>query len=135
MDAARRRAANRRDSEALERAVKGLPPPIRALLAICGIGVKKKKQQVISYHQLEKVIRTRHPVDPLSGERFDVWESITVADYNLKLIDACGCQTCFKCCSKYAKKAEKLVTRKKDKGLEKPASMQDVPDGEAADSF
>lgn len=74
-------------------------------------------------------------MDPLSGEKFDVWESLTVANYNIKLIDAFGCQKCFDACTVCLKKAEKLVTRKKDKGLEKPASMQDVPDGAAADSY
>ena len=135
VESARRRAANERESEAVQRAVKGLPAPIRAALGCCGIGVKKKKQQEISYQQLEKAIRTKHPADPLTGERFDVSESITVADYSLKLVDACGCQTCFKCCTACSRTVGKLVSKKKDKGLEKPASMQDVPDGDNADSF
>lgn len=122
-EAARRRASQKREGEAVERFVKGLPPPIRALLACCGIGVKKKKQQTISYHQLEKAIRTKHPADPLTGEKFDVWDSVTVADYSLKLVDACGCLACYKCCTTCSKKVGKMVSKKKNKGLEKPATM------------
>lgn len=71
----------------------------------------------------------------MTGEKFDFWESITVADYYLKLVDACGCLSCYKCFTSCSNKVGKLVSKKKDKGLIKPDSMKDVPDGDAADSF
>lgn len=62
-------------------------------------------------------------------------DSVTVDNYMLKLIDACGCLKCYEIVTGVSKRANKFIFKKKDKGLQKPASMKDVPDDENNDSF
>jgi hypothetical protein len=37
-------------------------------------------------------IAKNHPVDPVTNDKFMVWERITVENYYTKLLDPCGCQ-------------------------------------------
>jgi hypothetical protein len=131
----KRNANKLRTSAAVDNALKKLPLPLRYFLSCFGIGLKKKRKQLISYHKLHKCIATKHPVDPLDGEKFSIYDSVTVSKYFLKLIDACGCLSCYKCFSEQSKKATKFIFKKKEKGIEKPSSMKDVPDDENNDSF
>lgn len=45
----------------------------------------------ISYKKLERVISTRHPVDPETKKRFSLKDRITVIEYEAKVSDACFC--------------------------------------------
>lgn len=116
--------------------VKRLPAFIRFFLAcLCGIGVVEKKPEIISYKKIKKSIALNHPVDPLTGEKFSIVESITVANYNLKLADAFGCIRLNNFINKIKAKCFNFILKKKDRGITKPESMKDVPDDDKEDSF
>jgi hypothetical protein len=125
----------RADDAAFDLVIKRLPAPIRSILAIFNIGVVEKRPETISYKSLKKSISLNHPVDPLTGWKFSVSESVTVASYNLKLADAFGCIKLYNLLGRYKAKFVSVITNKKVKDITKPESMKDVPDDDADDSF
>ena len=131
----KRMATASREGQAFTMCIKKLPPPVRALLELCGIGKVIKKPERISYSKLRKVIASKHPVDPQTFEKFEVTDSVTVSDYGMKLTDACGCSKIYACFAKAQSKVKKFVQKKRDKGITKPESMKDVPDDQNKDSF
>ena len=129
-------AQNKRlEDAALDLTVKRMPAPIRFVFNLFGVGVPEVKVEKISYKKLRKAIALNHPVDPLTQQKFDVRSSITVSMYELKLADALGCIRCYNFCTKCKDKASGVLLRKKDKGLQKPESMKDVPDDDKNDSY
>lgn len=89
--------------------IRKLPPPVRAGLEFCGIGKVHKRPEVISYAKLRKAISQKHPVDPQTMEKFNVQDSVTVADYGLKLTDACGCSKIWACISRVQGRVKEFV--------------------------
>ena len=93
----------------------------------------------MSYKALKKHISQNHPVDPLTNEKFGISESATVYNYWLKLTDACFCMAIYNCFKKGKKKVMEWCFPREKKFIEKPESMQDVPDSgsdsENHDSF
>lgn len=62
----------------------------------------------ISYKKLERVISTRHPVDPETKKRFSLKDRITVIEYEAKVSDACFCYAA----SQFLKELSKNVKKK-----------------------
>ena len=114
----------------LNSVAKKMPGPVVMVLGICGIGKVKKQDDVdpISYKKLRKDIGKKHPVDPLTLEKFETEDSICVYNYSLKLIDACFCIAIYNFFRKFRKKSIEICLKKKRKDIEKPESMKDVPD-------
>ena len=76
-----------------------LPDGLRTFLRSVGIGKPKgvKATGDISYAKLKKKISTTHPVDPLTQQKFDFGESVTIHNYGLKLSDALFCSRIYNC--------------------------------------
>ena len=78
-------------------------------------------------------------MDPLTQEKFSIYESTTVYNYGLKLTDACFCMAIYRLISRCQKRILNWCFKKQKKQIEKPESMQDVPDSgsdsENMDSF
>jgi hypothetical protein len=72
-------------------------------------------------------------VDPLTQEKFSVYESPTVYNYGLKLADACFCMAIYNCFRRVSKRLFNWFFKKRKKLIVKPESMKDVPDS-ASDS-
>ena len=133
---AKRIANNKRyEDAALDLAVKRLPEPIKAVFNVFGVGITQVKPEKISYKKLKKAIALNHPVDPLTNQKFEFRDNVTVDMYNLKLADALGCIKCYNCLIRCKQRCSGILLRKKDKGLKKPESMKDVPDDDKNDSY
>jgi hypothetical protein len=76
--------------------------------------VEEKKEEEteemvpLSYKQLIKFISQNHPVNPVTKEKFNTDQRITVKDYGYRFLDACGFFTVFLCCKKFCKSYWKL---------------------------
>ena len=107
-----------------------LPKPLVVILGFCGIEKEKKKadEKPMSYKVLKKHISHLHPVDPLTNEKFSISESSSVYNYGMKLSDACFCMAIYQCTKKINKSVYAWFFKKSKKKIDKPESMQDVPD-------
>ena len=102
-----------------------------------GAGEKKEgededdddEEQQLSYKALIKFIEQYHPVHPLTKERFDFGQRVTVQDYAIKLWDPCFIHVlvrqCKKACAKYYKLSRGNVDDHKGA---RPESLKDLPD-------
>ena len=45
----------------------------------------------ISFKKLDKMIKKQHPIDPDTQEKFDIFESVTVKNFGVKM---CGASSC-----------------------------------------
>jgi hypothetical protein len=88
----------------------------------------------ISYRKLNKMILKLHPTDPDTNKKFDIFESVTVSNYLMKLNDACGCITLYKKYKLLKYKVKNFFFPKKRFSVSKPKTMQDVPSSDSADS-
>jgi hypothetical protein len=90
----------------LDNLAKKLPAEIVLVLGICGIGKVKKPvdSRPISYKKLRKHIGKKHPVNPLTLEKFKPTDSICVYNYGLKMIDACFCIAIYQLCKRIHRK-------------------------------
>ena len=93
---------------------------------------EEEENQQLSYKGLVKFISLHHPVNPISKEKFSVFQRITVRDYGFKMTDACGFYTigmvCINCVKRYSK-----LQRFEEKRV-KPSSMNDLPDSASESS-
>ena len=100
-------------------------------------GKEEEFIQELSHKALVKFISANHPVHPLTKERFQMTDRVTVSSYHLKLCDACGCQragsACWRCCRAYTRFALRggLAGRRAEKKV-KPESSR--PAGEDSTS-
>lgn len=87
------------------------------------------EQQQLSYKALIKFVEQYHPVHPLTKERFDFGERVTVKDYAIKLWDPCFLyvlvRQCKKGCAKYYKLSRGSVDEHRGN---KPESLKTLPD-------
>ena len=134
-EAAKRKASAARQQQAVGNFVKKLPVPVRTCLNKCGIGNISVRTEIVSYAKLRKSICQNHPVDPQTGDKFSIIDSVTVDNYYLKLSDACGCMKCYEFLSNFKNRIKNFISKKKEKQIEKPHSMKDVPDGDKVDSY
>lgn len=86
----------------------------------------------ISYKKLEKVISTRHPVDPETKSRFSLKDRITVSEYEAKVSDACFCYAATQFFKELSKKIKKSVKGPKSKTFDRPPSMADMPESNSS---
>lgn len=88
-----------------------------------------EEEQQLSYKALIKFIEQYHPVHPLTKERFDFSQRVTVKDYAMKLWDPCFiyvlARQCKKVCTKYYKLSRGNVDDHKGA---RPDSLKDLPD-------
>lgn len=56
---------------------------------ILGTG-PKIEQEELSYKSLIRMIETYHPTNPETREKFSPFDQVTVHNFGLKIIDACG---------------------------------------------
>lgn len=88
-----------------------------------------EEQHQLSYRNLIKFIEQYHPVHPLTKERFNFGQRVTVNDYAIKLWDPCSLYVlvaqCKKACGKYYKLSRGGVDDHKGA---RPDSLKDLPD-------
>jgi hypothetical protein len=93
------------------------------------------EQHQLSYKNLIKFIEQYHPVHPLTKERFDYDQRVTVKDYAIKLWDPCSLyvlvRQCKKCCAKYYKLSRGNVDDHKGA---RPDTLKDLPDSPSESS-
>lgn len=82
----------------------------------------------LSYKKLKKFIATNHPVSPNTGEKFSIFDRITVKDFYLKLLDMFGCIRFYGSYRDFKKKCYKICLKNKKRKFVKPNSMKDMPD-------
>ena len=86
----------------------------------------------LSYKKLMKMITTYHPCDPDTQRKFEYNDSVTIHNFGLKLMDACGCLVCYKATKKCKKTCRALCCKRKlKKEIFKPETMKDVPDSDS----
>ena len=85
------------------------------------------EEEELSYKELINFISEFHPVNPVTKEKFDSGDRITVKDFGYKLSDACGCFTLAMKCKMCLKEYRKLHRGEKEKKF-KPETMNDLPD-------
>ena len=62
---------------------------VYTLKRLIGFG-PKVEQEELSYKSLIRMIETYHPTNPETREKFSPFDQITVYNYGIKLLDACG---------------------------------------------
>lgn len=82
------------------------------------------------------MIKKYHPTDPDNNKKFNVLDSITVSNYNLKLADAFQCVKIYKILKLLWWGIKKFFIKKVDdkKKVERPKTMADVPDSASSDA-
>ena len=65
------------------------------------------------------------------GEKFSIYESVTVKKHTFKLFDACGLIRLFDRCIRIKRNFYSKIFKKKKRKLEKPSSMRDMPDSDS----